>query len=257
MQALAHLGAAVVDQHRAVLVDVHQRAGLVVGGEVERDPELHRGDGQAPLGVRVRGVEGGDLRLPARDVGAREHLVPRLDDAARVAHRLAVGRRLALDVEVAAPQVRRVEPEQRRAAAEDVLDHQHPLRPAEAAERGLRGLVGAGDPPVQEDVRDPVGVVDVAQRPRQHRLAEVEAPAAVGGEGGLERQQPALVVEADPPLGVEPVALAGHRHVLRAAEPQPHRSPGERGAQRGDRGEAVRLHLLAAERRRPSAGTAP
>ena len=65
-----------------------------------------------------------------------------------------------------------------------------------------------------------------------------------------------VVVEADPPLGVEAVALAGHRHVLRAAEPQPHRASGERGAQRGDRGEAVRLHLLAAERRRPSAGTA-
>ena len=42
VQALAHLGAAVVDQHRAVLVDVHERAGLVEGREVERDAELHR-----------------------------------------------------------------------------------------------------------------------------------------------------------------------------------------------------------------------
>ena len=83
VQPLAHLGAAVVDQHRAVLVDVHQRAGLVEGGEVERDAELHRRDRQPALGVRVRGVEGRDLRLPARHVGRREHLVPRRRRAAR------------------------------------------------------------------------------------------------------------------------------------------------------------------------------
>ena len=47
VQALAHLGAAVVDQHRAVLVDVHERAGLVERGQVERDAELHRRDRQA------------------------------------------------------------------------------------------------------------------------------------------------------------------------------------------------------------------
>ena len=51
----------------------------------------------------------------------------------------------------------------------------------------------------------------------------------------------------DLPLGVEPVPLAGHGEVLRAVEPQPHRAAGQRGAERGDRGEAVRLHLLAAE----------
>ena len=53
VQALAHLGAAVVDQHRAVLVDVHERAGLVEGREVEGDAELHRRERQRPLGVRV------------------------------------------------------------------------------------------------------------------------------------------------------------------------------------------------------------
>ena len=48
--------------------------------------------------------------------------------------------------------------------------------------------------------------------------------------------------------GVEAVALARHRHVLGAVEPQPDGTAGERGAERGDRREAVRLHLLAAER---------
>ncbi len=94
---------------------------------------------------------------------------------------------------------------------------------------------------------EPVGVVDVAQRPRQDGLAEVEAPAAVGGQRGLERLEVAVIVEADPPLGVEAVPLAGHRHVVLAGEAEPDRTPGEGGAERGDRGEAVGLHLLAAE----------
>ena len=46
VQALAHLGAAVVDEHRAVPIDQDERARLVVGREVERDAELHRGDRQ-------------------------------------------------------------------------------------------------------------------------------------------------------------------------------------------------------------------
>ncbi len=48
-------------------------------------------------------------------------------------------------------------------------------------------------------------------------------------------------------LGVERVPLAGHRDVLGAVEPQQDRPAGERRAQRRDGGEAVRLHLLAAE----------
>ena len=76
--------------------------------------------------------------------------------------------------------------------------------------------------------------------------SRLQPPSAV--ERRVERLQQAVVVEADPPGGVEAVPLAGHGHVLGAVEPQPHRPTGERRAERGDRGEAVRLHLLAAER---------
>ena len=69
VQPLAHLGAAVVDQHRPVLVDVHQRARLVEGGQVERDPELHRSDRQGPLHVCVLGVEPLDLLLAFGEAG--------------------------------------------------------------------------------------------------------------------------------------------------------------------------------------------
>ena len=247
MQTLAHLGAAVVDQHRSVLVDVHQRAGLVEGGQVERDPELDRGHPDGPLGVRVARVERRDLGPPAVQLAGLGHLVPDGTDPVRVPDRLAVRRGLALAVEVAPAQLVRRESEQWCAATEDVLDHDHPLRAAEPAERGLRRLVRLRDPAVDPDVRDPVRVVDVAQRPRQHRLGQIEAPPTVGGQGRLERDQPAVVVETDPPLGVEAVPLARHREVLGAVEPQSDGASGQDRAERRDRGEPVRLHLLASE----------
>ncbi len=48
-------------------------------------------------------------------------------------------------------------------------------------------------------------------------------------------------------VGEERVPLAGHGDVLRAVEPQADRVPGERGPERGDGGQPVRLELLAAE----------
>jgi hypothetical protein len=57
VQALAHLRAAVVHEHRAVGVDVHQRAGLVEVRDVERDAELHRRERDALLQHRAARVE--------------------------------------------------------------------------------------------------------------------------------------------------------------------------------------------------------
>ena len=42
VEPLPHLGAAVVEVDRAVAIDVHQRAGLVVPGRGEGDAELDR-----------------------------------------------------------------------------------------------------------------------------------------------------------------------------------------------------------------------
>ena len=56
-----------------------------------------------------------------------------------------------------------------------------------------------------------------------------------------------VVVEPDLPAGQERVPLAGHGDVLGAVQPQAHRAVGQHRAQRGDRGQAVRLELLAAE----------
>ena len=67
MQALAHLGAAVVELHAAVRVDQHERAGLVEHGVGERDAELDRHEAEAALDVRRAGIERVDVG-PAPDV---------------------------------------------------------------------------------------------------------------------------------------------------------------------------------------------
>ena len=107
--------------------------------------------------------------------------------------------------------------------------------------------MGVGDAAMDPHVRDPVGVVDVAEGASQHRLREVEAPATVGGQGGVEGLEAPLRVEPHPPLRVEAMTLARHRHVLCTGQPYPDRPTCERGAEGGHGGIPVGLHLLAAE----------
>jgi hypothetical protein len=49
VQSLAHLDAAVIDEHTAVGVHVYQRSRLVERGESEREPEFGRQHRQAAL----------------------------------------------------------------------------------------------------------------------------------------------------------------------------------------------------------------
>ncbi|MDH6574184.1 hypothetical protein M2160_009291 [Streptomyces sp. SAI-117] len=150
-------------------------------------------------------------------------------------------------VEVALPQLHGIEAELRCRTAQDVLDDQHSLRATETAEGGVGDGVRFGDAAGHSGVGDPVGVVDVTQGAGKDRLGQIQAPAAVRGQGGVQSLDTAVRVEADLPRRVESVALAGHGEVLGPVEPEPDRAAGQLGAERGDGSEAVRLHLLAAE----------
>jgi hypothetical protein len=101
----------------------------------------------------------------------------------------------------------------------------------------------AGDP----QVGHVVAVVDVEHRPAGHRVGQVERPAAVADETGVQGEQPAVVVDTDPVGAEERVPLAGHRHVLAPVEPDADRPAGQRGREGGDGRERVALRLLAAE----------
>ncbi len=65
-EALAHLRAAVVEEQRAVVVQVQQRARLVVMRGGERDAELDRRERQAALDHRIGAIPAGDLRRRSR-----------------------------------------------------------------------------------------------------------------------------------------------------------------------------------------------
>ena len=257
VQALAHLGAAVVDQHRAVLVHVHQRAGLVERGQVERDAELDRGDRQPALGVRVGGVERGDLGLAARRSRCARSPATRSPPAARRAAPAGrtgwPGRARRSSGAAARPARPRAAGAQRPRMSSMTIMPCGPPKPRNAV---FDGRLVLAIRPVHLDVGDPVGVVDVAQRPGQHRLGQVQAPAAVAGQRGAQRAQPLVRVEAHLPGGEERVPLAGHGDVLGAVQPQAHRVPGE-GRRRARRPRPARAAGTPCRRsRRPSAGTA-
>ena len=57
VQSLPHLDAAMTDEHRAVRIDVDERAGLIQEGRRERDAELDRRECEAALLEFMSGVE--------------------------------------------------------------------------------------------------------------------------------------------------------------------------------------------------------
>src|SRR5215470_1481428 len=62
VEPLTHFGPAVIEQHRAVGIQVDQRPGLVVVRRREGDAELHRCERDAPLEDGARTIPRGDLR---------------------------------------------------------------------------------------------------------------------------------------------------------------------------------------------------
>ena len=177
-QTLAHLGAAVVEHHAAIGIDVHQRARLVERRAVERDAELDRHGGEALLHDRIVAVEGVDILAPALDVDrALEFADHALDDVVLDAH--AVGRHVvAADAVVVALSYggdRQLQVP--RDDLDDGLDRHHALRAAIAAERGVRHRVGLAGEAAQAHMRQPVAVVGMAERAR-------DAPRAYGRRRG-------------------------------------------------------------------------
>jgi hypothetical protein len=164
------------------------------------------------------------------------------------ASNLAVVRGVAGAVEVAGADDVRRQIECPRHAIDDLLDHQHALRAAEAAERGVRHVMRAADAADHFEIGHVIAVVGVEHGPAEHREAEVERPAAIAEQLHGERPQPAGPVEAGLEAGQERVALAGQHHVLAPRQADADRALQARRRQRRDRRPPVGLHFLAAER---------
>ena len=193
MQALAHLGATVVEQHRAIRVEVDQGTSLVEVRRVERNAELDWRQRQAALDNRARGV----LRLERHAACA---VVRRCFQFARdrlkniVFNGLPVGRLVAIRmrncaqcgcpdgpvaVVIDTPYIERIEPQMSCNAVDRMLDHEHALRPAKAPKRGVRYRVGLALEIAYRYVFQKVGVVDVADGTVVDRPGKIGRVAAV------------------------------------------------------------------------------
>ncbi len=162
VQALAHLGAAVVQVNAAVGIDVDQRAGLVEEGGGERDTELDRRQRQTLLQDRAVGVEATD-RLAALGIVAAglefgghlfEHVVL---DGLVVVSDVALG----LAVVVGLAHCQGIAAQVAGDVVHHLLDGDHPLRAAEATVGGVGGGVGLAAVAMHRGIAQVVGVVGV------------------------------------------------------------------------------------------------
>ena len=164
-----------VNVHRAIGIDVHQRARLIEMGEGEGDAEFDGRQRNAlaqETALRVErlhrfatcAIVGGLLEL-GDDIG---------DDVVFDAH--AVGRDIAaLGVEITLAHVERIHAELNGDCVHHALGHDHALRTSEAPEGGVGDGVGAEAPRT-----DPEGGIVVG-------IIRVEHGAVVDAEGEIGR----------------------------------------------------------------------
>ncbi|MNQ25004.1 hypothetical protein D3C85_382160 [compost metagenome] len=248
IEALAHLGAAVVQMNAAVGIDVDQRAGLVEEGGGEADAEFHRGQRQALLQHRALLVEFDNFTAALGVLAAFLQLGGHLVDDVVLDRLVVVGDvALVLTVVVELAYFERVLAQLARHRVHDFFDGDHPLRAAEAAVGGVRGGVGLAAVAVDGGVAEVVGVVRVEHRAVDDGAGQIRRITAVAGQFDLDAMQQAIVVEADVVFDIEGVALAGNTHVFHARQTHLGRPPGQVGDHRAQAGRACSLGFLAAE----------
>ena len=227
MQALAHLGAAVVDRDAAILIDADQRAALVEHGRREGDTEFQRADGEAALARAACGIEGIGCDAARAVIRCRLQLIkdavadPVFDDlAVRRGHRQRVAAHCGAAVEIDAAHIQRVELQLLGDAFDHRLDGEHALRPAEAAEGRGRLRVRLAAVAHHFELRQVVAVVDVQHGAVVHRAGEVDAVAAARSHRHLQTEDAPACIETGLVVEAEIVPLAGDHHVVVAVRAQ-------------------------------------
>ena len=256
VQALAHLGAAVVHAHTAVQVDMHQRASLVKQRGGKADAELDGRDRQPPAHHRRAGIPAGHFlhalavlraALQAReqrrqDVVLHLHLVVRGIAAGSGAR----GQGLVA-VQIAQAHIQGVLAQRAGDVAHDGFNQDHALRAAKAAKGGVALGVGfaavGGDLHVLQKVR----VVAVKNCAVGHRAGEVGAKAAVHRHVQLQAVQAPAVVVAHGVVAHHGVALAGNHEVVVAVQAQLDWRARDMGRYCGPHGHMAGLRFFAAK----------
>ena len=215
VDALAHFGAAMIDQHRAIDIHMHQRTGLIEVIDIEGNAELDRRQRQAFFQDRAGRVEGvhGAAALVVTAAGF-ELADQRGDDV--VVELLAVRRDVAsvLRIKIALADSERILAQRARDVVDGVLDGERTLRSAEATEGGVRLRVGLAAKRAQVDIRQVVRIVDMADRAGRDRAGQVGRITGPQHHLQLHGEDAARGVVTDIVGVAEAVALAGDEHVV-------------------------------------------
>ena len=178
-----------VHLHGPVLVNMHQRPGLVVHRQREGDPKHHRGHPDPPLVHGVFGIRGHQFPPPLLHFRVLLQLPPDSLDPV-VLHHLPVmgGHALARTaVEIPLPHGLRGQLQRPGDSVHDLLDHQHPLWPAETTKGGVGDQIRLRHPPADLHVLDEVAVVGVEHGPVGHGGGKIQRPASVREQLQLHR----------------------------------------------------------------------
>ena len=150
-------------------------------------------------------------------------------------------------VVIAPAHIERIQVQGARDLVDDLLDHEHALRAAKAAKRGVRHGVRLAAMRDEFKMLDEIGVVDVTDCAIVDRPGQVRGVAAARGKHQRQRNDAPARIEAHIVIADKIVALAGDQHVGVAIQAQLHRPlcfARQHGRGRGDqRG----LAFLAAE----------
>ena len=247
-QALTHLGAAVIEMDAAVGINVEKGAGLVQMRRGEGDAELYRRQRQALLEIGTGGVERRDLPAALPVVRRRLQIGDQLrQDVVLDGHVIGRHVALALAVEIALADLQRILAELAGDRIHHLLDSHHALRPAEAAEGGVRHQVRLAATGGDARAVEVVAVVGMEHGAVGDGAGEVGGEAAIGGLHEFDAADAPGFVESDLVVDAERMPLARHDHVVVAVEPELGRPPGLHGGESGDDGPLRRLRFLASE----------
>ncbi len=218
------------------------------GGEA--DAELDRCQRDAAPDRAAGGMGAGVcVQHPPAAVGIVRGFL-KLGDEARQDHvldRLVIGGQLAVAIEVGLAHRQRVLTRGIGDFLDQPFGHDHALRPAKAAKRGVADGVRAQRMRPHLHVGIVIRVVGMKQRPVRDRHAEIGGKPAARIPVALHRADAAVIVEADAVIHDEIVALASRDHVVVAIGAQLDRAVPFLRGDGGDAAEQVHLRFLAAE----------
>ena len=224
IDALPHFRAAMVDQHGAIHVHVHEGAGLVQMRDVEGDAEFQGRECQALLQNGAGLVVGVDGEAPRAVIAAlfqfRDEFMDHVVDDFLAIRRDIASFHIVAAIEIEQADIERIALQMAGDFIDHVLDGDGALRPAEAPESRVRLRIRLAAGGADIHVGQVICVVKVADGARGDGAGQVRRVAGARGHVDPGGKDPPVVVVAHFVFIIKTVALARHQHVVVAVGAQ-------------------------------------